>query len=200
MGTSNDIDDIAKLTYYRLMRLPTRPLELIDACSQSDALYALSGQPQSSSSRPTRENLQVTTFHSTNTIRVAFLVEIFGSRKTLRSVFNFADAVAELLEAASLLACRTEPGLNRWKWFIVRAFLWTTWRRSMMLMFSHVLSQDIESGQRGGVCRDLALRRTFPSPRLSIQEMSRQTSRLGNQNKCVIGLLSFCEVIQSVSV
>ena len=106
----------------------------------------------------------VTSCHSTNTIRVALFIEVSGVSASSISISEFVNAVAESLEAASLLASKAEPGLNQRKWFIVRAFLWTTWQRSLMLMSSLVLYHDLEFGQRGDIHRDLALRRTFPSP------------------------------------
>lgn len=175
---SERLETVIKRVYHRLIRLPSRPPELIDTGSLLDAQYTNSGQSPSPSPRPVWEDLEVTSCHSTNTIRVALLIEVSGVSASSISISEFVNAVAESLEAASLLASKAEPGLNQRKWFIVRAFLWTTWQRSLMLMSSLILYHDLEFGQRGDIRRDLALRRTFPSPQLSIQQMSQQTSRL----------------------
>lgn len=169
---------VAERACRRLRRLPTRPPELVDARSLSNVQYTVGGQLRSSSG-PVWEELQVVSLHNTNTIRIALFLEILGVSAMATSVFSFVNTIAESLEAASLLAAKAEPGLCQQKWFIVRAFLWTAWQRSSILLMSQVLYQDLCHGESGDIRTDLALRRTFPSPGLSVRKMSRKVSGLG---------------------
>lgn len=169
------VTGIIERAYDKLRRLPPRPPRLVDASSLSHVRYTHGGQPQSSMS-PIWEDLEVVTEHSTNTIRIALFLETVGVVAMAASVFSYVNTIAESLEAASLLATKAEPGLCQQKWFIVRAFLWTAWQRSTILLFSQLLYQDLYHGENGDIRTNLALRRTFPSPHLSIQEMSRRFS------------------------
>lgn len=175
---SQPVRAVAERACRRLRRLPTRPPQLVDARRLSNVQYSFGDQLRSSS-RPIWKELQVVSLHSTNTIRIALFLEIFGVSAMAVSVLSLVNTVAESLEAASLLAAEAEPGLCQQKWFVVRAFLWTSWQRSLMLLCSQVLYQDLRYGERGDIRSSLVLRRTFPSPGLSIQKMSRQVSGLG---------------------
>ena len=93
---------------------------------------------------------------------------------TSRSYAAFLDTTAELLDAASRLSEKAESELDRHRWVIVRAFLWSSWQRSQMLHFASVMRSYLHGGFNHNSMDDLSLRGTFPSPRLFVQEMSRR--------------------------
>ncbi|MCJ1269524.1 hypothetical protein MMC22_009416 [Lobaria immixta] len=119
------------------------------------------------------DDLEVTKNFSTNTIRVALYIANTTVGTFTSPISRFINTVTQLLEVASRLAAVAEPGPDEQKWFIVRAFLWTTWQQSTMLQFCHVLHQFLHSGMHRGGDREIALRKTLPSAQISMQPISR---------------------------
>ncbi|KAA6411601.1 MAG: hypothetical protein FRX48_04881 [Lasallia pustulata] len=171
------VEGVVARVGFILTRLPERALGLLDFSVDIPQQYFLSDGSQrlsSDSPTPSWDSLQVAAFVSTNVIRVALAVVIPGIGMTSRSYAGFLDTTAELLDAASRLSEKAESGLDRHRWFIVRAFLWASWQRSQMLHFASVMRWYLHGGFNHESMDDLNLRGTFPSPRLSIQEMSRR--------------------------
>ena len=159
-----------------LTRLPERPLELMDFSDDIPQQYFLSNvsEPLSFNSplKPTWDALRVVAFLSTNVIRIA-LVDVLNAGMS-QLFTGFLNATAELLDVASQFSEKAESQLDRQRWLIVRAFLWASWQRSQMLYFSRLLRHYLEYGFDKRSSIDLILRGAFPSPRLSIQKMSRR--------------------------
>lgn len=155
-----------------LTRLPERPLALMDFSGDIPQQYFLGhvSEPHLSSSpwKPSWDTLKAAAFLSTNVIRTALAVV------TYHLFDEYLNCVAELLDAASRLSEKAESELDRQRWFIVRAFIWASWQRSQMLYFFMSLRKSLRHGLGLNETADRYLLGSFPSPGLSIQEMSRR--------------------------
>ena len=174
---SEPVFRVAERACQRLMRLPATPLKIDNGAIQLDpSYYSHNSSSQTPEFENTWDDLQVTRNFSTNTIRVALLIANNGIAAMAISIASFINTVAELFEASSQLAAVAEPGPDEEKWFIVRAFLWTAWQRSIMLHLCHILDQYLQQGVREDRSVGLALRRIFPSTQTSVQSISRQSA------------------------
>ncbi|MCJ1425988.1 hypothetical protein MMC29_003889 [Sticta canariensis] len=157
-----------------LTRLPARPLELPDVPILLHPAYLIPSASGDEDPLTVQwQTLQVAAHVSSNVIRIALYTTMESG--ALPMVPNFIDVVAELLEAASRLSSTAESETEpvKQQWFIVRAFLWTSWQRCTMIFFSQYLGQYLNTGFRDDGGSSLVLRGTVPCPRLSIQEMSK---------------------------
>lgn len=157
-----------------LTRLPARPLELPDFSSTLPRTYFIQSSFDDDIRDPkTWGNLQVAAHLSTNAIRAALLSAQFPTNAGMM-LDKLVDTIARLLEVASHLSSKASSELDRQRWFIVRAFLWSSWQRCTMIYFSNILDRQIHIGFNDFEGEVLILRGTFPIPNLSIQEMSRR--------------------------
>ena len=79
---------------------------------------------------------------------------------------------ANILELASQLLSHAKSGSATWRWFIVRAFLWTSWQRLTMIYFSGILGRYMLVGSKDNDGGSRVLRGTYPSQGLSVHEVS----------------------------
>lgn len=169
------IPAILDCTLNLLSRLPARPLELPDLPSWLNPAYLIpstSGDEDPNSVQwPT---LQVAAHVSSNVIRCALFTTVYKKVNIEDSIRGLIDSIAELLEVASQLSSEAKTEPMRQQWFIVRAFLWTSWQRCVMIYFSHKLEQYLVGGVNDAdSAHSFALRGTIPSPGLHIHEMSK---------------------------
>jgi hypothetical protein len=140
---TDDPEDIVDRTCFLLGRMsPTAP-EFRD--SRTNGSYKrLSQDYFLKDSDRVWENLRVTNFISRNVIRIALQVELAKSDEKSTSSFplrNIANTTAQLLKAA----------IGFWKrpsreWFLVKAFLWTSWRRAIGLFYHNTLEDQLFLG------------------------------------------------------
>ena len=172
--------DISDHTYHLLTRLPARPLQLPDVPHALCPDYLVHDYPRARLSTTTValwNDLQVTSYVSASVIRTALLSVIYPymADQMLRS---FLDTVADLIGTASRLSLSAESELAKQSWFVVRAFLWTSWQRCNMIYFFTFVGGFLESGFGDHDGHSLVLRGMEISPGLSIQEMSRKHASL----------------------
>lgn len=157
-----------------LTRLPARPLELPDVPILLHPSYLIPSASGDEDSLTVQwQTLQVAAHVSSNVIRIALYITMEPG--ALTTVPTLIDLVAELLEAASRLSptAETETEPVKQQWFIVRAFLWTSWQRCTTIFYSKYLGLYLKRGFLDNDGYSLILRGTVPCPRLSIQEMSK---------------------------
>lgn len=160
-----------------LERLPTWPLELNNTPMDCPSEYRASSIAGTASRDATLwEQLQATTYVSSNVLRVALSVVMDPGCG--RSLLDMTDIIATLLEITSLLASTASDNGTSWRLFVVRAFLWTSWQRCQMLYFHLEATSYLAQGSSDGKIYPLALRGTLPSPKVTINEMSRQRASL----------------------
>ena len=160
-----------------LERMPRWPLELDDTPTDCPSEYCVSSIA-GATSRDARlwERLKVSTYVSSNILRVALSVVMDPGCS--RSLLDMTDIIAALLEIVSLLPVTASDDGASWRVFVVRAFLWTSWQRCQMLYFHLEANSYLAHGSSDGKITPLALRGTLPSPRVTINEMSRQRASL----------------------
>lgn len=155
-----------------LTRLPARPLELPDFPNLLHPAYLIPNACRAEDPVPLRwQTLQATARVSSNVIRSALL--IFMDSDAVLALRELIDSIAELLEVASRLSLAAKAEPVKQQWFIVRAFLWSSWQRCIMIYFLAILKVNLFNGFNDDESDHLTLRGTVPSPRLSIQEMSK---------------------------
>lgn len=175
-------DDFARCAYDILKRLPFRPLELPGAPPDIDKRYfwddegSVRGSPTESIRSGTWESLRVAASLSAALIQMTFYFVISGENVFGHSMEDYPNILAELLETCSDLASQCVSSAEHQQWFIVRAALWSSWQRSVML-YHYANLRDVllfrrglGLGNRGNINN---LRSTKPNPGLSIHEMSR---------------------------
>ena len=161
-----------------LKRLPKCALELDDLPSDLHPDYFWPQSPQLPRvgilHAQAWENLQVSTILGTNIIKMA-LSEILG-----QEIYpgDFSDEYAQLLDMASELAAGAQTHVDHNRWFIVRAILWSSWQRSIMLCYWSDLRKGLEEGfNQGG--SNPKLRSTKPAPGTSIKQLSKGYTERG---------------------
>ena len=167
--------NISDHTYQLLTRLPARPLQLPDiplALRPDYLVHDYPGDRLSTTTVTVWDDLQVTSYVSASVIRTALLAVIYpGAYRVLR---RFVDTVADLIGTASKLSSSADSELATQSWFVVRAFLWTSWQRCNMIYFFTFVAICLEEGYEYHGEYELVLRGMEISPGLSIQEMSRK--------------------------
>lgn len=174
------MDDIPDRTSQLLARLPARPLELpsIPPALSPNYFTSLScAERDTTATASPWDQLQVTSYISTNVIRTALLAVIYrgGASGMLQ---NLVDTIADLLNTASTLSSSTDSGFARQRWFIVQSFLWTSWQRCNMIYFYSILGAYLELGFNDEDRPSLILRGMQISPGLSVQELSKTQASL----------------------
>ena len=171
--------DVADNTYHLLTRLPARPLLLPDLPPVLHPDYLVHDYPGDRISTTTVtlwDDLQVTSYVSASVIRTALLSVVDCAAGMM--VRRFLDTVADLIGTASKLSLSTDSELAKQSWFVVRAFLWTTWQRCNMIYFFGYARSYLDSGFDDNEGHSLVLRGMEISPGLSIQKISRKHAHL----------------------
>lgn len=163
------IPAILDCTLNLLSRLPARPLELPDLPCGLNPAYLIPSASSDEDLNPVRWPTLQAAHVSSNVIRCALLTTIDKRFLDCRLI----DSIAELLEVASQLSSEAKTEPMRQQWFIVRAFLWTSWQRCIMIYFFQKLEGHLASGVDDNSAASFVLRGTIPSPGLYIQEMSK---------------------------
>ena len=169
-------NDISDHTYHLLTRLPTRPLQLPDeppALSPDYSNHEFPGDGHSTATVTLWDDLQVTSHVSANVIRVALLSVIYPDAAN-HMLQPFLDTVADLIGTASKLSLSADSELARQSWFVVRAFLWTSWQRCSMIYSFSLVGGYLKVGFGNHEENALLLRGMETSPGLSIEGMSRK--------------------------
>lgn len=172
-----DSHAIVELASALLERMPSWPLELNDIPKDCPTEYRASSIAGTAARNDTLwEQLQATTYVSSNVLRVALSVVMDPGCSG--PLLDMTDIIATLLEITSLLASTVSDDGISWRVFVVRAFLWTSWQRCQMLYFQLAASRELAQGSSDGKIHPLALRGTLPSPKVTIKDMSRQRASL----------------------
>ena len=155
---------IVKETSSILSRLPAHSLELVDV-----PIDLARGFLVLDTAATQWGNLQVATYLSTNVIRAALLAIVHSG---IGMFAPLIDMTANILDVVSQLSSSAISEESKRRWFIVRAFLWTSWQRLTMIYFSGILGRYLRFGFNDQDGASRILRGTHPSPGLSVQEMS----------------------------
>ena len=169
-------DDFSRRAYEILKRIPPTPLGLIGAPANLDKGYFWEDETPSEWD-PTElpgcgawESLRVATSLSTSTIRIALFIVISGQDAFGQAMWDYPNAIAELLDACSDLTTESTSDAEHQQWYTVRAALWSSWQRSVMLYHYVILRDRLEKRLSGKV---EYLCSTTPNPGLSVHEMSK---------------------------
>lgn len=155
-----------------LERLPAWPPELTDTPSSIPLEYRASSKAyKAQKDARLWEQLQVTTYVSKTVLRAALWVIM--DQHIHGSLLDMINIIATLLEFVSRLASTITDKKTKWRSFVVRAFLWTTWQRCQLIYFHAAATQALIYGSPDGKVGKLALHGTMPSPNATIHEISR---------------------------
>lgn len=161
-------DAISLRAYDVLRRLPSCPLDLMDLPSNLDDQYFFVQDPLSHVAGHSWETLKVSNYLSVIIIQMAL--------SAVGSVRPYPDGcpneLAEILETASRLAAEETLESGKKEWFIVRAAIWSSWQRAVMLCFYFDLSDNLNEGFNITYDSQPHLRETTPVPNLSVRKMS----------------------------
>ena len=172
---TKEMKDILDGTYHLLTRLPATPLRLSEVPLGLSPYYDVS--PGGTETATIWQDLQVTSYVSTNVIRTALISVIYRGRAS-HMLQDFINTIADLIGTASTLSSSADSELARHRWFVVQAFLWTSWQRCTMIYFYSILGGYLRSGFSDHDGPSLLLRGMQISPGLSIQEMSRNHAKV----------------------
>lgn len=168
-----------------LKRLPARPLPLPDVPRNMNGIYH--NQTMSEAHRDSSllwDELSVVSHLSVNVIRTALLVTIEDS-KAIHVLVSLLDTVADLLSTATQLSLSGNTESELHTWFLVRAYLWTSWQRCTMIYFHTVLGNHLRDGFNDAKEPALLLKGTSPSPDITLQDISRhQVATFKPQSMC----------------
>ena len=171
-----DADSISESAHHLLTRLPARPIQLPDVpptLSSDFRFHAVTEEEIPMATAISWDDLQVTSYVSANVIRTALLSVIYRGRAN-HMLQNLLDTVADLIGTASTLSSSAASEFARQKWFVVRAFLWTSWQRCTMIYFYSRLGVYLRAGFNDDDGPSITLRGPPISSDLSIQGMSRR--------------------------
>ncbi|KAG6990974.1 hypothetical protein G7Y79_00059g091590 [Physcia stellaris] len=158
-------------TSHLLSRLPTSPVELPDASLFPGSTSAHGSCPGNTAGW---QNLDAVSLVSTNVIRVALMITLDDGQEPTHCVKEFIDRVAELLSTASRLAALAVSSDEKRSWFLIRAFLWASWQRSIMLYFYGLVCHDVLDGFMSEKPDILNFKIFNPIAGMSIQQMSKK--------------------------
>ncbi len=168
-----------------LKRLPARPLPLPDVPRNMSGIYYNETRLEAHKDVSWDwDELSVVSYLSVHVIRTALLVTIQHS-KAIHVLVDLLDTLADLLSAATQLSAsgKTESELE--KWFLVRAYLWTSWQRCTMIYFHAVLGSQMPFGFNDANEQALLLKGTSPSLDFTLQDISRsQVAQFKPQSMC----------------
>ena len=156
-----------------LRRLPATVMDLPDLPSNLDPAYSCTVISEDVDLDVSEwRNLKVATYVTTNVIRMAyFALGYHGSTGSLR---DFVNTIADLLSTASRLSSSAGCEDGKKIWFLVRAFLWTSWQRTSMLYLYTELNSRAIKGFSETRYNDMVLRQFFVAPNISIEELSKR--------------------------
>ena len=175
-------DKITHRTLQMLERLPATSLELPGLPTRFPAAYYTRRRLQGDPHALSWEDLQVSSHLNTNVIRVA-LCTIIHPWISKGKLCEFINYTAALLDTATQKSTTAKTRTARYKWFLVRAFLWTSWQRTVMIYLTFLLAQQLEGGFDDEVSSHANfLRSTLPSPGVSVQDLSKRYATLGKSH------------------
>ena len=187
-GTSSPFRDVApceledKITeraVQLLNRLPKTPVELPGLLSEVPDVHFAPQTTVTNLGTRRWENLRVGLHVNSNVIRLALCITIYPWIAKGK-LSEFVNHTATLLDSASLESADAKSVRAKWVWYTVRAFLWTSWQRSVMLYFWFLLAHNLKSGVDDDVAsRGYFLQSFSPVAGLSIQEMSKSYATRG---------------------
>ncbi|KAL6715504.1 hypothetical protein ACLMJK_006465 [Lecanora helva] len=166
-------DEIAERTLQLLSRLPGCPLELPGSFRHFSPKFWTS-RADTGSNATRWEDLDVVLHVSTNVIRVALCIHLYPwiARGKLSEHVNH---IATLLDTATEKYAAVKFKAAKQRWFQVRAFLWASWQRSLLLYFSLLLAQHLESRVDDEASGTAYILQSFsPVPGMSVQELSKR--------------------------
>lgn len=172
---TKETKDIVDSTYHLLTRLPAVPLWLSDVPPGLSPYYSI--YSQGTETATLWQDLRVTSYVSANVIRTALLSVIYRGTAS-HMMQDFIDTIADLIGTAGILSSSADSEFARQRWFVVQAFLWTSWQRCTMIYFYSILGGYLRSGFSDHDGPSLVLRGMQISPGLSIQEMSRKYAKV----------------------
>ena len=163
-----------------LGRLPEIPLELPDQLSFYNPDYSVDVASRTPSPRVVGwRDLSVVTYVATNVIRTALMAALFQGQTTATRLHHFIDTTANLISTSSELCQSTSSSDEKKNWFLVRAFLWTSWQRCSMMYFYTIVGSHLKLGFNDHDGYSLILKDCLVAPGVSIQEMSRTFASQG---------------------
>jgi hypothetical protein len=173
--------DVCNRVVELLKRLPPRPSRLpekVDGISRRFFNFTeCSGDRKHLSHASLAwEDLSVVSFFSTNVIRAVLLSVIYTNYMELTAAIN---VLAELLDMASEMSQYNMSEGDHHRWVIVRAFLWNTWQRLMMIMNESRLKLHVKFGYNHEDVKDNWIRPFSPCPGYSLREITDQNSMIG---------------------
>lgn len=171
--------ELVKDAHDLLCRMPPIPLKLPDDVPEVAPEFYNEGRlPDETSISAAWQHLRVASFITTNVIRVALMVSIYRATLAGTMLDDFINTIGDLLSTASRLSTSSRSEEEGMRWFLVRAFLWSSWQRSCMLYFYSNLSSHVWSGYNDHNGHSLSLQSFFPAPGMSLQEMSKRVASL----------------------
>ena len=156
-----------------LRRLPATAPELPDLPSNLDPAYSYRNISEDVDLYvPEWRDLKVATYVTINVIRTAYCVLDYDTSSYMLD--QLVDTIADLLSTASRLSSSASSEDGRKTWFLVRAFLWTSWQRTSMLHLYGRLISRATDGFNETRYDEVVLRQFFVAHNLSIEEMSKR--------------------------
>ena len=173
---------IIQRTLQLLERLPTTSLELPGLIPEIPSVYLYLPREQNNSRAPLWEDLRIASYLSTNVIRVAMHIVIHDYMIN-RGLSELLNNIAALLDSAAHLSTAAKTSTARHRWFITRAFLWTSWQRIVMIYFSFILGLNLTSGVDDSLVTEANFLQSFsPTLGMSLQEMSKRFAAVGKSH------------------
>ena len=197
----DDANKLATDSCQLMNRVPIVPVELPDIPTILSSEYLSCDSGREEPGQPRWSKITAVTYISTNVIRIALLVAMYGVKAPGRWLSGLLDLTADLLTTASRLSSRSATQEESCKWFLVRGFLWASWQRMSQLYFYSCAGPHVYSGFSDESGNYLVVRCPYPTPGLSLQEMSKQNAskakpdymcgyafELIRNNLCAVGL------------
>lgn len=182
-----------------LERMPAWPPELLDVPTSIPLGYRASSLTgYANKDRRLWQKLQATTFVNGTVLRFALRAVMIGPSTSSHDLLDIINVVSFLLETVSNLAQSVTHIGTLWRSFIVRAFLWTTWQRCQLIYYHIATIHTLKNGSDDGKIAPLTLRGSFPSPGMTLTEMSKQNSGISKAaymcgwNFELLRIKSFC--------
>ena len=153
--------------------LPARPLGLAETLPNAPPKFSAGNRAHDDFPW---DNLQVTLFVDSNVLRAA-LSAVMDSGCTF-SLLDMIDITTTLLDISSQQTSAVSDDDGLWISFTIRALLWTSWQRLQMIYYQLVSDAFLRHGSSDGKTHKLTMRGTFPSPGITIHELSKQRANL----------------------
>ena len=162
--------EITKRTIQLSDRLPKTLLQLSNVPSGLPSIYYSCSTERKDSHTLSWHDLRVASYVSVNVIRVAMctIIHPWISKGKIPELINH---VAELLDVAAQLCSSSKTSAARYRWFMVMSFIWASWQHSVMIYFSYLLAQHLETGVDDGVSSSAVFLPSFwPVSDVSLQD------------------------------